>query len=116
MGCNSGAQRFQWMTEEINRLTKDNEQLKVERDELQQNVCGDCLEYKDDGTPRTSYGWNENAVEGQIPCGCISESGPYQVLEAECNRLQEWQSLAFAVQPNIDLEIEALNNKEGERE
>jgi hypothetical protein len=79
------------LTEEIERAEKA--EAEVER--LEQNVCGDCLEYEDDGTPSTAYGWNENRVEGQIPCSCISESGPYQILldraekaEAEVDRLR----------------------------
>jgi hypothetical protein len=55
--------------------------------ELRQNLCDSCLEYEDDGTPYTTYGWNENRVEGQIPCGCISESGPYQVSEDRITEL-----------------------------
>jgi hypothetical protein len=60
-----------------------------ERDELEQKVCDSCLEYEDDGTPLTTYGWNENREEGQIPCGCISESGPYQVLDKRITELEE---------------------------
>jgi hypothetical protein len=57
--------------------------LKIKQLELklEQNVCDECLEYDDDGTPFTGYGWNENRVEGQVPCVCITESGPYQVLQ-----------------------------------
>lgn len=67
-------------------------QLKAAQEEverLEQNVCDECLVYEDDGTPQTSYGWNENRVEGQVPCGCIAESGPYRVLEQKHARLVE---------------------------
>lgn len=63
--------------------------LKKEVSTLERNLCNDCLEYENDGTPQTGYGWNENDVEGQVPCGCILESGSYQVLAAENKRLRE---------------------------
>ena len=34
-----------------------------------------------------------------------------QKLEAENQRLRDWQELAFDVHPNIDLDIEALKEK-----
>lgn len=73
----------------IESLKSDNDQLRAEVEKLEQDNCDSCLEYKDDGTPRTTYGWNENSVEGQVPCGCISESGPYQVIEAQNKVLRE---------------------------
>ena len=74
---------------EIERLKTRVENLGEEASNLEQNVCDSCLEYEDDGTPLTTYGWNENRVEGQIPCACVSESGPYQVLEATAQRYRE---------------------------
>jgi hypothetical protein len=48
--------------------------LEARVEELEQQVCDECS--PDD------YGWNYNAVEGRVPCVCITESGAYQELLA----------------------------------
>lgn len=48
------------------------ERLQSKVEELEQQVCDECS--PDD------YGWNYNAVEGRVPCVCITESGAYQEL------------------------------------
>lgn len=72
---------------EFNKLKERIAELEAELNDALENPCGDCLKYEDDGTPYTGYGWNENAVEGQVPCGCIEESGPYQILKNKNERL-----------------------------
>ena len=91
-------------------------QAKKEIEELEQKHCSDCLEYDDDGTPYTGYGWNENREEGQIPCGCIQESGPYQVLEQKHKTLvdavDKW---VYSIEQDSKLAVifgEVLNDEE----
>jgi len=45
---------------------------KIENEELVQRVCDEC-----DGD-----GWCENRVEGRYPCVCVTETEPYQLLQA----------------------------------
>jgi hypothetical protein len=74
---------MQVMRDKVAKLERENEKL-------QSKVCDECLEYKDDGTPYTTYGWNENREEGQVACACIAESGPYRVLKHENEELRRW--------------------------
>lgn len=62
--------------EVIAELEGENEGL---RKKVREEICGDCLP--------GAYGWNENRVEGRIPCSCISESEAYQELEAKNEKL-----------------------------
>lgn len=67
----------------ISRGVTEIETLRERARELERQVCDQCS--PDD------YGWNYNAVEGRIPCVCITESGAYQELEATLARVKGLQ-------------------------
>lgn len=59
----------------------ENEILRATIERLEQNTCDVC-------SPE-DYGWQHNRVEGRVPCICMEEAEPYQILKAEIERLRE---------------------------
>ncbi len=58
--------------------------LRDENERLGSLICDECND--PDGSP-THY--TENRAEGRVPCICVTETGPYQELLAERDRLRE---------------------------
>ena len=83
----------------ITTLADENEKLQRQVSNLldgEMPVCGDC-----DGT-----GWQYNRVEGRYACTCMTEAEPYQLLEAEVERLttasKAWELMAKGYSKVID--------------
>ena len=78
---------YWWDDEEFISCPKcEIKELEAENEQLSQQICDECS--PDD------YGWNYNAVEGRVPCVCITESGAYQKLEVEKVELKTKLALA----------------------
>lgn len=70
--------------EDFARAVLEVDALTRGRDELLQHVCDECCDKT--GAPT---GWVENRVEGRVPCACVSESEPYQILQRERDELRK---------------------------